>query len=100
MIVTVLCDGATKYLSEPFWNDARLMIKIETAWDVMVAHAEAKFPNECCGAMIGRIDGDQKHVTTRFRWKTPTPARKARAMSCVPKICSSRPNARAPRGWI
>ena len=21
MIVTVLCDGATKYLSEPFWND-------------------------------------------------------------------------------
>ena len=28
----------------------------------MVAHAEAKFPNECCGAMIGRIDGDEKHV--------------------------------------
>jgi cysteine synthase B len=21
LIVTVLCDGATKYLSEPFWND-------------------------------------------------------------------------------
>jgi S-sulfo-L-cysteine synthase (O-acetyl-L-serine-dependent) len=21
VIVTVLCDGATKYLSEPFWND-------------------------------------------------------------------------------
>jgi len=29
----------------------------------MVAHAEKKFPNECCGAMIGRIDGDSKHVT-------------------------------------
>jgi cysteine synthase B len=21
LIVTVLCDGATKYLSEPFWNE-------------------------------------------------------------------------------
>jgi cysteine synthase B len=21
VIVTVLCDGATKYLSEPFWDD-------------------------------------------------------------------------------
>ena len=21
VIVTVLCDGATKYLSEPFWNE-------------------------------------------------------------------------------
>jgi len=40
------------------------MIKIDSqAWDVMVAHAEAKFPNECCGAMIGKIDGDVKHVT-------------------------------------
>ena len=40
------------------------MIKIDAgAWGVMVAHAEAKFPNECCGAMIGRIDGDEKNVT-------------------------------------
>lgn len=33
------------------------------AWDVMVAHAEATFPNECCGAMLGNIDGDTKSVT-------------------------------------
>jgi proteasome lid subunit RPN8/RPN11 len=33
------------------------------AWAVMVAHAEKTFPNECCGAMIGRIDGDAKQVT-------------------------------------
>jgi len=39
------------------------MIKVDLqAWQVMVAHAEAKFPNECCGAMIGKIDGDVKHV--------------------------------------
>ena len=29
----------------------------------MVAHAESKFPNECCGAMVGNIDGEQKSVT-------------------------------------
>jgi proteasome lid subunit RPN8/RPN11 len=40
------------------------MIKIDNeAWNVMVAHAESKFPNECCGAMIGRIEGDEKRVT-------------------------------------
>ena len=40
------------------------MIKInQEAWDVMVAHAEAKFPSECCGAMIGKIDDDAKNVT-------------------------------------
>ncbi|MEZ5354448.1 MAG: M67 family metallopeptidase [Bryobacteraceae bacterium] len=39
------------------------MIRIEQpAWDVMVSHAKATFPNECCGAMIGSIDGDQKTV--------------------------------------
>ena len=45
------------------------MIKVnETAWKAMVAHAEAKYPTECCGAMlgtttIGSINGDVKDVT-------------------------------------
>lgn len=40
------------------------MISIDSkAWETMVAHAESKFPNECCGAMIGNIDGGQKRVT-------------------------------------
>jgi proteasome lid subunit RPN8/RPN11 len=39
------------------------MIEIEKqAWETMVGHAESKFPNECCGAMLGRIDGDRKVV--------------------------------------
>lgn len=41
------------------------MIRIENEpWDVMVAHARRTYPNECCGAMLGRIDGDGKTVTT------------------------------------
>jgi proteasome lid subunit RPN8/RPN11 len=44
------------------------MIRVEkAAWDVMVAHAEAKYPNECCGALLGNGPGktadDVKQVT-------------------------------------
>jgi proteasome lid subunit RPN8/RPN11 len=39
------------------------MIKIEpAAWEVMVSHARATYPNECCGAMLGSIDGGDKVV--------------------------------------
>ena len=36
------------------------MIRIEAqAWRVMVDHAQATYPNECCGAMIGTADGEK-----------------------------------------
>ena len=39
------------------------MIEIEKpAWDIMVRHAEATYPRECCGVMIGFIDSDHKKV--------------------------------------
>ena len=39
------------------------MIEIErTAWEVMVAHALKTYPNECCGAMLGEVNGDRKVV--------------------------------------
>ena len=39
------------------------MISIERQpWREMVNHAQATYPNECCGAMIGTIDGDTKTV--------------------------------------
>lgn len=40
------------------------MIRIEKeAWDVMVAHAQKTYPNECCGAMLGTTDDNGKVVT-------------------------------------
>ena len=40
------------------------MIKIESgAWKTMVDHAQSTFPDECCGVMVGSIDGDSKTVT-------------------------------------
>jgi proteasome lid subunit RPN8/RPN11 len=39
------------------------MIRIDTeAWATMVSHARKTYPNECCGAMLGSVDGDQKVV--------------------------------------
>jgi proteasome lid subunit RPN8/RPN11 len=32
-------------------------------WETMVRHAERIYPNECCGAMLGRIEGGAKLVT-------------------------------------
>lgn len=40
------------------------MIEIEKdAWTAMLQHAERSFPDECCGAMIGRIQNGKKTVT-------------------------------------
>jgi proteasome lid subunit RPN8/RPN11 len=41
-----------------------LMIEIEgAAWGTMVAHAEKTYPNECCGAMLGRARDGVKTVS-------------------------------------
>jgi proteasome lid subunit RPN8/RPN11 len=41
------------------------MITIDPeAWNVMVSHAEATFPNECCGVMVGRTDETGKKQVT------------------------------------
>ena len=40
------------------------MIEIATEpWEMMVRHAELTYPNECCGAMLGRLNGGSKLVT-------------------------------------
>jgi proteasome lid subunit RPN8/RPN11 len=39
------------------------MIRIENeAWALMLAHAQNTYPNECCGAMLGTVDGSSKTV--------------------------------------
>ena len=44
------------------------MIKVASEpWQEMVAHARSTYPNECCGAMLGKIDGDAKDVLIAMR---------------------------------
>ena len=46
------------------------MIRIESEpWAEMVAHARETYPNECCGAMLGSTDGEQKAVRIAIRLK-------------------------------
>jgi len=50
------------------------MIKIEQeAWDLMTAHAEKTYPNECCGAMLGPIDGELKTVRVALKLENAYP---------------------------
>lgn len=40
------------------------MIEVEAhPWQLMLLHAERTYPNECCGAMLGHIQGEKKVVT-------------------------------------
>ena len=40
------------------------MIEFETdPWRIMIQHAEEMYPNECCGAMLGRHSDVKKVVT-------------------------------------
>jgi proteasome lid subunit RPN8/RPN11 len=41
------------------------MIEVEAEpWRLMVRHACQTYPNECCGAMLGRNTGERKLVTS------------------------------------
>ena len=37
-----------------------------------MAHARSTYPNECVGAMLGRVDGDQKEVLMAMRLENST----------------------------
>jgi proteasome lid subunit RPN8/RPN11 len=40
------------------------MIEIESKpWQIMLLHAERTYPKECCGAMLGHAQGENKTVT-------------------------------------
>jgi proteasome lid subunit RPN8/RPN11 len=40
------------------------MIRIEPqAWTAMLDHAHRAFPKECCGIMVGKMDGDARTVS-------------------------------------
>lgn len=39
------------------------MIRIDSEpWVAMISHARRTYPNECCGAMLGAINGESKAV--------------------------------------
>ncbi len=50
------------------------MIEIESKpWSEMVAHARATYPNECCGAMLGKIADTGKQVAIAMPLENASP---------------------------
>ena len=50
------------------------MIRIDpAAWNDMVAHARAAYPNECCGAMLGAVEEGAKSVRAAFALENAYP---------------------------
>ncbi len=44
------------------------MIQVSSGpWREMVEHARSTYPNECCGAMLGKTDGGRKNVLAAMR---------------------------------
>ncbi len=58
VIVTILCDGGSRYLSEKFWEESRDFLTLPPSIvEQMRSHAREAYPNECCGAILGRDRG-------------------------------------------
>ena len=59
VIVTVLPDSADNYLSERFWEEGMIVLRVTKAvYDAIRAHGEETYPHECCGALLGRATAD------------------------------------------
>ncbi len=59
IIVTILCDGGSRYLSERFWEETSVkshhsLTLPQNVVEEMRSHARQAYPNECCGALLGR----------------------------------------------
>ena len=54
-IVTIFPDGGDRYLSEAWWDedDAPGLVLADGVRGAIERHAEAAYPHECCGALIG-----------------------------------------------
>ncbi len=76
------------------------MIKIEPgAWKTMVDHAQSTFPDECCGVMIGTIDGDTKNVTAAIAVENSYKGKQEDRYEIRPRIFSPPIKMPARRAW-
>ncbi len=75
------------------------MIRVDAGpWREMVEHARATYPNECCGAMLGRIDGDQKQVLVAMRLENSSKGSQAARYELRPEDLLAADKAARERG--
>ena len=75
------------------------MIRIESEpWAKMVAHAQASYPNECCGAMLGSTDGETKTVREAIELRNAFEGAKAARYELRPEDLLAADKAARERG--
>jgi cysteine synthase B len=60
VIVTIFPDGGDRYMSESFWqaDGNPTLAAPRDVLESIRAHGAASYPDECCGALIGRRPGE------------------------------------------
>lgn len=73
------------------------MIEVKgSPWNEMVLHAEQTYPDECCGAMLGRIEGDKKTVIEAVPLKNASTGERQRHYELRPEdLIAAEKSARA-----
>ncbi len=69
-----------------------------SAWHAMVAHAESTYPDECCGAMLGRIEGEKKIVTAAIPLENASTGERQRHYELRPEDLISAEKSARSRG--
>jgi len=64
-----------------------------------VKHAREVYPNECCGAMLGSIDGDGKLVLAALPLENAFDGAQTARYDCAPKTCWRPTGRRASGKW-
>jgi proteasome lid subunit RPN8/RPN11 len=76
------------------------MIQVEREpWTAMVEHARRTYPNECCGALLGSIEGATKTVRAALALENAFAGRRRTATSCARRICWRPTERRGNGGW-
>ena len=57
----------------------------KTAWNAMVAHVQATYPNEGCGALLGAVTSGEKHVKVALPLENVFPGSQARGYELRPE---------------
>jgi proteasome lid subunit RPN8/RPN11 len=75
------------------------MIEVKQGpWQAMVLHAERTYPNECCGAMLGHIQGEKKTVNEAIPLENASPGEQRQHYELRPQDLLSAEQAARQRG--
>jgi cysteine synthase B len=98
VVVTVLCDGGNRYLSEPYWDEDLLLRESVTAAGPVLElprrllreiheHGRRTYPEECCGLLVGSMERGRRKVLEIWPLENQgSPAERRRRYWIAPEV--------------